>query len=162
MRSRRHLSHANWRKIIEDFRSAYQLRAPWEIVLIELLANSIDAGSSRVEIEIQGECPKIVRVLDEGKGMTQNEFAQYHNLGSLSKHRGSGIGWAGIGAKLYLDRCASIYTETRSESFAGASKWFLPKGPKEPIWDEIESRRLLCGARGTVVEIMVTDRRESQ
>ena len=156
----RHVSQANWRKIIEDFRSGYQLRTPWEIVLIELIANSIDAGATEIRLDIEGECPKILRVADNGRGMSHGEFAQYHNLGSLTKRRGAGIGWAGIGAKLYLDRCGSIYTETRSNSFEGASKWFLPRGPKAPVWEDVPSRHLLRGRRGTVVEILVTDRRE--
>ena len=134
MTPRRHVSQVNWRKIIDDFRSAYQLRDAWEIVLIELIANSIDAGATEIDLTIAGELPKVLRVIDNGKGMTRSEFGQYHNLGSLTKERGAGIGWAGVGAKLYLDRSASIYSETRSESFEGASKWFLPRGPKGPVW----------------------------
>src|SRR5207249_3394452 len=113
MTARRHLSQVNWHKIIDDFRSAYQLRDAWEIVLIELIANSIDAGATEVDLLVAGQVPKVLRVIDNGKGMTHSEFGQYHNLGSLTKTRGTGIGWAGVGAKLYLDRSASIYTETR-------------------------------------------------
>ncbi len=160
MTSRRHYSLANWRKIIEDFRSAYQLRRAWEIVLIELVANSIDAGSSEIRIELEGTQPKILRITDNGKGMDQAEFKQYHNLGSLTKRKGSGIGWAGVGAKLYLDRCSRIYTETRSGSYEAASKWFPPRGQRGPIWDEVPPRRVLKHLHGTVVEILVSDLRE--
>jgi len=157
---RRHSSQVNWRKIIDDFRSAYQLRDAWEIVLIELIANSIDAGATEIDLMVSGEVRKVLRVIDNGKGMTHSEFSQYHNLGSLTKERGSGIGWAGVGAKLYLDRSGSIYSETRSASFEAASKWFLPRGPKGPIWDEVPSRALVSSGHGTAVEISVTDRKE--
>ncbi len=160
MTPRRHLSQVNWRKIIDDFRSAYQLRDAWEIVLIELIANSIDAGATVIDLMIAGEVPKVLRVIDNGKGMTHSEFSQYHNLGSLTKERGVGIGWAGVGAKLYLDRSGSIYSETRSVSFEGASKWFLPRGAKGPVWDDVPSRALLSSGHGTAVEISVSDRKE--
>ena len=160
MTAHRHFSQVNWRKIIEDFRSAYQLRDAWEIVLIELIANSIDARATEINVVLEGQTPKLLRITDNGKGMSQSEFNQYHNLGSLTKHRGAGIGWAGVGAKLYLDRCASVYTETRSQAFEGASKWFLPRGQKGPVWDEVTSRGLLMEGRGTAVEIVVSDRRE--
>ena len=160
MNARRHFSQVNWRKIIEDFRSGYQLKAAWEIVLIELIANSIDAGATGIDVSLEGTAPKVIRVADDGKGMNRLEFSQYHNLGSLTKTKGSGIGWAGVGAKLYLDRCTAVYTETRSETFEGASKWFLPRGQKGPVWDDVPSRRLVGGSRGTAVEILVADRRE--
>ena len=160
MSVRRHLSQVNWRKIIEDFRLAYQLRDAWEIVLIELVANSIDAGATEIHLVIEGQAAKMLRIIDNGSGMSRSDFRQYHNLGSLTKRRGTGIGWAGIGAKLYLDRCTSVYTETRSTTFEGASKWFLPRGPKGPVWDEVPSRHLLTASCGTAVEIVVSDRRE--
>lgn len=160
MTARRHLSQVNWRKIIDDFRSAYQLRDAWEIVLIELVANSIDAGATEIDLAVAGQGPKVLRVVDNGKGMRQSEFGQYHNLGSLTKERGAGIGWAGVGAKLYLDRSASIYTETRSEDFEAASRWFLPRGLRGPVWDEVPSRALLSYAHGTAVEISISDRKE--
>lgn len=161
MRSRRHRSEVNWRKILADFRSGYQLRSAWEIVLIELIANSIDAGATAIDVDIEAASSKVIRVVDNGNGMSRSEFDQYHNLGSLSKSKGSGIGWAGVGAKLYLDRCSAVYTETRSQTFEGASNWFLPRGQRGPVWDDLASRRILSGRRGTAVEVLVTDRRES-
>jgi len=161
MTSRRHRSEVNWRKILEDFRSSYQLRSAWEIVLIELIANSIDAGATVVDVAIEATAPKVIRVVDNGKGMSRSEFDQYHNLGSLSKAKGTGIGWAGVGAKLYLDRCRAVYTETKSQTFEGASRWFLPRGQRGPVWDDVPNRQILGGRRGTAVEILVTDRRES-
>jgi hypothetical protein len=155
--SKHHVSNVNWRKVIKNFRSGYQLGATWEILIVELIANSVDAGSDEIWVELEGETPKILRVVDDGKGMTKGEFEEYHNLGSLTKRRGSGIGWAGIGAKLYIDRCQSITTETRSAKYSGASHWSFPKSEMAPIYDYIAPTGLLGGGQGTAVEVIVTD-----
>lgn len=155
--SKQHVSNVNWRKVIDNFRSGYQIGAPWEILIVELLANSIDAGASQIWVETEGEYPKLLRVVDNGRGMTRKEFEDYHNLGSLAKHRGPGIGWAGVGAKLYIDRCQHVYTEARSKKFSGASRWSFPKSERAPIWKEVESHGLLRSGYGTAVEIMMSE-----
>src|SRR5207244_9189061 len=111
MTSRRHRSEVNWRKILEDFRSSYQLRSAWEIVLIELIANSIDAGATVVDVAIEATALKVIRVVDNGKGMSRSAFDQYHNLGSISKAKGSGIRGAVVGAQLFRNRRGAALTE---------------------------------------------------
>ncbi len=163
MSSKKHESNVNWRKVIGNFRSSYQLGAAWEILIVELLANSIDAGAKRIWVEMEGEFPKILRVVDSGRGMKNlREFDDYHNLGSLTKRKGGGIGWAGIGAKLYIDRCKSIYTETRSRTFSGASRWSFPKSRRAPVWEEVSAQGLLGGKRGTAVEIVLSNKKDSR
>ena len=135
--------------------------SPSEILVIELVANSLDAGATRVDISLEGSGPLHILLKDDGHGMrSKGEFEEYHDLGSLTKVRGSGIGWAGIGAKLYIDRCTTIYTETRSTGFSASSEWSFPRRAKAPIWKDIAARGLLGGARGTVVDIMISDPKE--
>ena len=149
--------------MIENFRSGYQFIAPSEILMIELVANSLDAGAEDLAVDLEGDEVVHLVVTDNGHGMkSRKEFEEYHDLGSLTKSRGGGIGWAGIGAKLYIDRCDSIYTETRSASFTGASSWSFPKGEKAPKWREIPPHGLLRGKRGTAIEITISDRKEIQ
>jgi len=156
-----HVSNVNWQKVIGNFRSGYQSIAPFEILLIELMANALDAGAERISIDLEGEQPLHVVVTDDGHGMkSRKEFEEYHDLGSLTKTRGGGIGWAGIGAKLYIDRCKSIYTETRSFTHSGASLWSFPEHAKAPIWTEVAPRGLIGGRRGTAVEITISDPKE--
>lgn len=152
-------SNANWRKILDNFRQAYQFKSPEELLPSELIANEADAGATRILIDIEGDCPKTIRVTGNGAGMTRKTFNDYHDLGSLAKHKGDTIGWAGVGAKLYIDKCDSIYTETRSKEFYGASVWSFPRKEKAPIYKMVQPRGLLPTRLGTVVEIVVSDRR---
>jgi len=161
MTAREHTSNVNWRKVIENFRSGYQFIAPSEILMIELVANSLDAGAEDIAIDLEGDEVVHLVVTDNGHGMrSRKEFEEYHDLGSLTKSRGGGIGWAGIGAKLYIDRCDSIYTETRSASFTGSSHWSFLKVEKAPKWREVSPHGLLRGKRGTAIEITISDRKE--
>jgi len=161
--SKDHVSNVNWQKVIDNFRSSYQSIAPFEILLIELIANSLDAGAEDISVDLDGDDVIRLVVTDDGRGMrSRREFEEYHDLGSLTKSRGGGIGWAGIGAKLYIDRCDEIYTETRSVSFTGASQWSFPRGQKAPKWRDVPARGLLRGNRGTAIEITITDRKEAR
>ena len=160
MTPRTHVSNVNWRKLLSDLRSSYQSRNPCEVLVSELLANSLDAGADKVIIELEGKCPKVLRMSDNGKGMTKKDFEDYHNLASKKKHKGSGIGWAGIGAKLYIDRARAIYTETCSDSFSKATVWSFPKADSYPTYDYVDSRRLCPKGHGTVVEVVVSEKKD--
>lgn len=92
--------------------------------------------------------------------MNKREFEDYHDLGSLSKSKGGSIGWAGIGAKLYIDCCREIYTETKSEKFYGASKWSFPQKEKAPVWEEVKPMGLINGRHGTAVEVLIDNAKE--
>jgi hypothetical protein len=152
-----HISNVEWRKVLENFRAAYQSMCPEEILITELLANSIDAGALHITISTRFDGSSLVlRVDDDGKGMrSKDEFERYHDLGSLTKTKGGTIGWAGIGAKLYLDKCVKVRTETRSSEFEAASVWTFAPGDKAPHWDDVTPQCLVSSKTGTSVEIEI-------
>ena len=118
--------------MIDDFLKTYN-EEPYEVLVIESIANALDANASRIKITVKDG---IYSIEDDGKGMTKKEFEDnYHSLAYSTKTRGEGIGFAGIGSKLYLiflHGGNKIITETRSENFYGASEITLIEG--EPKW----------------------------
>jgi hypothetical protein len=142
-----HETKVNYKKLIQDLRDQYPFD-PLSTLIIETFANSLDAGASHIDIYIDEESYKIK---DDGKGMGEYEFREYHNIASLTKVKGmGGIGFAGIGAKIYLDRAEYIYTETKSVSFYGASKWNFNDGV--PLWEVVHPRGLI-DKTGTFIEV---------
>ncbi len=55
-------------------------------VIKELIENSLDAGSDRIEIEVEGNGSKLIRVIDNGEGMDEDDV-----LLSLERHGTSKI-----------------------------------------------------------------------
>ena len=107
-------SSVNWRKVLDNYRGNYNYAEEWEITVLELLANAVDAKATKIKFKFDKEGDNVTIVcMDNGKGMNSSEFIEYHNLGSLTKDKTSGtIGFAGIGAKLCIDLCDKIYSET--------------------------------------------------
>ena len=140
-------TRVNYRKLLNDLRDAYP-HDVLETLVIETFANSLDAGAKHVEIHVD---PTTYAIRDDGRGMSEYEFREYHNIASLTKERGSGgIGFAGVGAKVYLDRARYIYTETRSRNFHGASIWrFYDEVPR---WEVVAPKGVI-DKKGTFVEI---------
>jgi len=91
---------------------------------------------------------------DDGQGMGKLSFREYHNLGSLTKNKTTGtIGFAGIGAKLCIDLCDFIYTETNESGDLLASKWWFKDHDMEPTYKFVAPSRLLKNRTGTYVKI---------
>ena len=135
-------SNLNWEKILNDMRGGYKEDHDINIMFTELIANSIDAGASTLKIDVDYE-NKWVTFVDDGKGMNRDDFEEYHNLGSLStKRKGSGIGFAGIGCKLYIDKCEKVITVTKQKanSYYLKSEWLFDKVKRKPIYSESESK----------------------
>ncbi|MBW1636656.1 MAG: DNA mismatch repair endonuclease MutL [Deltaproteobacteria bacterium] len=55
-------------------------------VVKELVENSIDAGASRIEVEIEGGGTRLIRVIDDGEGMNEDDI-----LLSIERHGTSKI-----------------------------------------------------------------------
>ncbi len=131
-------SKVNIRKMIQTTRESYQVPEgeEWQITVSELIANSLDSESTWIKIEARGdEYSKLFTISceDDGKGMDRDNFEEYHNIYTITKSRKSGtIGFAGIGAKLTLDLCKNVVTETKSDQEKYySSNWSLIKQEKK-------------------------------
>jgi hypothetical protein len=120
-----------------------------EVVLIELIANSLDAGATRIEIRFEPNQRTLV-VKDNGRGMTESDFDQYHDFASGLKTRGEGIGFAGVGAKISFNIADRVITETRCRQFSRGSNWYF-KSKKKLVWEDIKPTHLRTS--GTRVEV---------
>lgn len=138
---------SDWKKLIKDFRDQFPYD-PLTALVVETFANALDAKSTQVDIQLEGST---YRIVDNGKGMTRYSFGEYHNIASLTKRRGEGIGFAGVGAKVFLDRAEYIVTETRSRDFNGATHWAFYGGSLQ--WEPISLPNKLKYPTGTYVEV---------
>jgi HSP90 family molecular chaperone len=148
---RRPSTVSDWKKLIGDFRDQFPYD-PLTALIVETFANSVDAKATTIEIEVGGH--SIYKIIDNGTGMTQEDFEEYHNVASLTKKRGETIGFAGVGAKIFLDRAESITTETRSKSFEGATHWAFYGDSLE--WEPIRSSNVIKSKTGTYVSVNIT------
>lgn len=143
-----HKSNINFQNLIRDLAEMYPFEIA-DVVLIELVANSLDAGASHISIEYN-PTKKILIVKDNGRGMDASVFKEYHDFAVGLKTRGEGIGFAGLGAKISFNIADRVITETRSRSFSGGSNWYL-KSKKELLWEDIKPTHL--HSYGTKVEV---------
>jgi hypothetical protein len=123
-------SGVNVRRLVKNIADLYPFE-PQLAALIELIANSIDAKSENIFINYNSE-KGIVETADDGIGMNKKQFKEYHNFATSTKERGTEIGFAGLGAKLALNFCEKVITETRSDEYQGFSEWGL-KGDNAPF-----------------------------
>ena len=115
------ISKINARHLLDDLASSYSYSLH-EAVLVELIANALDAKCSNVFIDLDPKA-KTLTVADDGSGMGADEFEKYHDLAESRKVRGQGIGFAGLGAKLGHQLAGKVLTETRSGGYRDASEW---------------------------------------
>ncbi len=137
---------ANIKTVIRNISDQYPFE-PQKAAIIELIANSLDAKASVIEIDIRKEVGYI-SLKDNGFGMDKKLFSLYHNL-ETPKKKGTGIGFAGQGAKLGLNFCESILTETWSSNYRGYSLWEL-KGKDAP-YEIIDGKNRTLDEIGTKV-----------
>jgi hypothetical protein len=145
----------NVRQVIQDFLDGYSAE-PEEVMVVESIANSLDAEARNIGISLwRTEKGDFYSISDDGSGMTEQAFKHsYHALALSSKGKGETIGFAGVGGKLYLamlEAGNSIYTETRSTTFSGASE--LAMIGDSAKWKQVASRGKLKGTSGTYVEL---------
>ncbi|MFA5375519.1 MAG: ATP-binding protein [Dehalococcoidia bacterium] len=143
-----HESGVNFQNLIKDLAEMYPFEVA-EVVLVELIANALDAKPTRISIDYSKK-EKILVVTDNGEGMTLESFDQYHDFAAGLKTRGTGIGFAGIGAKVSFNIATRVLTETCSDSFRGGSEWQLQTKNKL-VWQDIKPKYLK--GKGTRVEI---------
>lgn len=143
-----HESGVNFHNLIRDLAEMYPFEVA-EVVVVELVANSLDAGAIRISIDYSPS-DKVLVIADNGKGMDATEFDEYHDFAAGLKTRGTGIGFAGVGAKISFNIADRVLTETRSASFSGGSNWYL-QSKKRLLWDDIQPTHL--SGTGTRVEV---------
>ena len=151
---RRPSTVSDWKKLIQDFRDQFPYD-PFTALIVETFANALDAKATRIDIQIDGNSYKI---LDNGDGMTPYEFKEYHNIASLTKRRGEGIGFAGVGAKVFLDRSEYTTTETKSRNFHGTTRWAFYGESLE--WEPIATLNKVEHPTGTYVEVKLRNRED--
>ena len=143
-----HESSVNYQNLIRNLADMYPFEVA-EVVVVELVANSLDAGATNISID-HNPNDKVLIVADNGKGMSGTQFEEYHDFAAGLKTRGTGIGFAGVGAKISFNIADRVITETRSESFSGGSNWYL-QSKKKLLWEDIQSTNL--SGNGTRVEV---------
>ena len=122
-------SGVNVKRLVQNIADQYPFK-PQIAAIIELVANSLDAKAPLIEIILNKE-DGILEVVDNGLGMNKRQFREYHDFAGTSKTRGEGIGFAGQGAKLALNFCKKVLSETWSAEYRGYSEWYL-KGNDAP------------------------------
>jgi len=143
-----HESTVNYQNLIRDLAEMYPFEEA-QVVVVELVANSLDAKATRISISYDTQS-KILTVIDNGKGMSADQFDDYHDFAAGLKTRGTGIGFAGVGAKISFNVADRVVTETRGESFSGGSNWYL-QSKKKLLWEDIRPSHLK--GHGTRVEV---------
>jgi hypothetical protein len=143
----------NIRNLIKDFLAMYS-EEPEEVMIVESIANSLDAKAENITISLKRNGGDTYSITDDGEGMSESDFEEhYHGLALSTKERGSSIGFAGVGGKLYLamlEAGHSIYTETKTTTFHGASE-FTMQGD-EARWRRVQPRNMVKTRTGTYVE----------
>jgi hypothetical protein len=135
--------------LLEDLRDAYA-GAVEETILTEIVANSLDSGASRIQLNVDPPSATLT-VIDDGRGMRRRELARYHDVAASTKTRGEGIGFAGVGIKLGLLVCEEVLTESRRGKQTVATRWHLASRHRAP-WKWVPPSGLV-GAQGTAVRL---------
>ena len=143
-----HESSINYQNLIRDLAEMYTFEVA-EIVVVELIANSLDAKATCIEIDYNPS-KKIITIQDNGSGMDSHQFDEYHDFAAGLKKRGTGIGFAGLGAKISFNIADRVTTETKSRTFSGGSNWYMQSN-KKLIWEDIQPTHLR--GHGTRVEV---------
>lgn len=139
--------------LLEDIRDAYTGSLE-ETILTEVIANALDSGATR--IRLLTDAPRAsLTIIDDGRGMQRRELARFHDIAASTKHRGEGIGFAGVGIKLGLLIAREVITETRRGATHVATRWYMASRHRAP-WKWIAPSDSVA-TRGTAVRIVLTN-----
>jgi uncharacterized membrane protein YgcG len=114
---------------VENFTDIYD--NPAEMVVHESISNSLDAGASNVNIKTEANSGETsVSFLDDGPGMDTQQFADYQVGSRSAKNKKFGLGFAGIGSKLYAGKYhkTKIITETFDGKKQLACAFYVKEG----------------------------------
>jgi len=147
-------TRVNLKHLLEDIRDSYPFRQE-EAIITELIANSLDSGASEVDFFVVPS-QRTFTVVDNGKGMSEKDFEEYHDIAATSKVRGKGIGFAGVGVKLSLLLSDYVITETKNSDNHRSTKWQLHASQRAP-WQFVEPQNLVKSQSGTAVTFLLPD-----
>lgn len=141
----------NLKHLLEDIRDSYTFPIE-EVIITELTANALDSSASKIEFLVDPEMGTLA-CRDNGTGMRRKELKEYHNIAMTTKTRGTGIGFAGVGAKLALLIAEMVITETRGPHHSHtATEWSLTSLMRAP-WKFIVPPGSVLNNKGTAVTI---------
>jgi len=143
-------SEVDLKHMLENTRDSYPC-SPEEAIITELVANALDSEASEVRFEVN-DYRRILKIEDNGRGMSQKGLIDYHNIASTDKTRGKGIGFAGVGAKLALLYADKVVTETKRGTFHKATSWRLVSRSFIP-WEYVRTNGKIAFSHGTSVSI---------
>ncbi len=127
-----------------------------EMVVTEAIANSLDVNATKIDIELKNNSDgkHIISFQDNGPGMDDDTFADYHVGSRSTKSKGNGIGFAGIGAKIYLAAWSKtqIITETCSGKNVLASMMY--RDGRKIKWKQIQPSHK---EKGTLYQVILND-----
>jgi hypothetical protein len=135
--------------LLEDLADAYPGSVE-ETILTEIVANSLDSGTSHIAIRTDATAATLT-VIDDGRGMRRADLRRFHDIATSSKERGEGIGFAGVGIKLGLLVSDEVLTETRRGKEHVATTWALARRKRAP-WQWVDPPGLV-GEHGTAVRL---------
>ena len=143
-------TRVNLKHLLEDLRDSYPHPIE-ETIITELIANALDSGASEIRFFTSNK-KQTLTVVDNGKGMSQQNFEEYHDIASTTKVRGKGIGFAGVGIKLALLIAEKVVTETKKGSLHEATQWKIESSHRAP-WEYIKPHGLVNSSNGTAVSV---------
>ena len=131
----------------------------------DLIDNSIEAGASRVSIDVEFEGDDSwVRIADDGKGMSPEELREAMRYGAERDYHDGDLGKFGLGLKTAsMSQCQRLSVATRwnrDRADVAAYAWDLDHIEKTNRWEILPIERNSLGpaileplkhARGTVV-----------
>ena len=130
--------------LLEDLARFYH--SGTEMVVSEAFGNAVDVDATELQIELgEDQDGKYILFVNNGPPMSENDFRNYHVIARSSKTFGKGLGWAGIGAKLYLGSWlkSKIITESSDGHNSLASVMFIEGN--QVCWNFVTPRRKFIG-----------------
>jgi len=130
--------------LLDDLAKMYD--SGTEMLVSEALGNAVDVRATKLQIEFgEDQNGQYICFFNNGPPMKLQDFKNYHVIARSSKTIGKSLGWAGIGAKLYLGvwNNSKIITESSDGENSLASQMFIKDN--QVYWNFIEPKRKLPG-----------------
>ena len=112
-----------------------------EVLVLEAVANGLDAGADTIHISFKRDAKGChITFHNNGVPMNETDFVDYHTVAVSTKEKGKGIGFAGVGAKIFMAAWpdAEIITVTGKGSSVLVSRMWRERqedGKDEVVWE---------------------------